>query len=244
MKKILKKWTALLCAAVCGVGCMATLTACNKDKLDREVTVYMPDGAPALAMAGLMAQDTEDNGISYFVTKADGIASKVTYKDETQNADFCVMLLKRLKENGVHTAVDTCGYVGKDALDKVIPYTDIFLYDIKAFDGTVHEKCTGQDNNVILENLRYLDEKGCKIEIRIPYVPNWNAGEVENIATILSKMQNITKIRVLPYHNFAGPKFDALGIKNTLPAVLPNEEEMQSVRESIKQIIGEKLIID
>ena len=93
MKKILKKWTALLCAAVCGVGCMATLTACNKDKLDREVTVYMPDGAPALAMAGLMAQDTEDNGISYFVTKADGIASKVTYKDETQNADFCVMPL-------------------------------------------------------------------------------------------------------------------------------------------------------
>ena len=93
MRKVLKKWTALLCAAVCGVGCMAGLTACNKDTMDREVTVYMPDGAPALAMAGLMAQDTEDNGITYFVTKADGIASKVTYKDETQNADFCVMPL-------------------------------------------------------------------------------------------------------------------------------------------------------
>ena len=93
MKSVLKKWTALLCAAVCGVGCMASLTACNKDEMDREVTVYMPDGAPALAMAGLMAQDTEEDGIRYFVTKADGIASKVTYKDEAQNADFCVMPL-------------------------------------------------------------------------------------------------------------------------------------------------------
>ena len=93
MKKVLRKWTALLCAAVCGVGCMAGLTACNKDKMDREVTVYMPDGAPALALAGMMFEDKEDDGISYYVTKADKIASKVTYKDEAENADFCVMPL-------------------------------------------------------------------------------------------------------------------------------------------------------
>ncbi len=93
MKKVLKKWTALLCAAVCGVGCMASLTACNKDEIDREVTVYMPDGAPALAMAGMMFEDKEDDGISYYVTKADAIASKVTFQDETKNADFCVMPL-------------------------------------------------------------------------------------------------------------------------------------------------------
>ena len=109
MKKGLKKWTALLCAALCGVGCMAGLTACNKETsgesasgsgeisettgLDREVTVYMPDGAPALAMAGMMFEDKEEDGVSYYVTKADAIASKVTYKDETKNADFCVMPL-------------------------------------------------------------------------------------------------------------------------------------------------------
>lgn len=158
--------------------------------------------------------------------------------------DFCAQLLKRLKENGVHTAVDTCGYVGKESLDKVIPYTDIFLYDIKAFDGKVHKACTGQDNKKILENLSYLDEKGCKIEIRIPYVPEWNAGEIENVAKLLSNMRNITKIRVLPYHNYAGAKYDALDIKNTLPTVLPNEDEMNSARETVRKMVGNHLIIE
>ena len=53
MKKVLKKWMALLCAAVCGVGCAVGFSACGEDTIDKEVTVYMPDGAPALALAGL-----------------------------------------------------------------------------------------------------------------------------------------------------------------------------------------------
>ena len=93
MKKVLKKSVALLCAMVCSMGCVVGLSACEKDRLDKEVTVYMPDGAPALAMAGLMYKDSEEDGVSYFVTKADAIASKVTYKEETENADFCVMPL-------------------------------------------------------------------------------------------------------------------------------------------------------
>jgi pyruvate formate lyase activating enzyme len=146
-------------------------------------------------------------------------------------ADFCAELLKKLKENGVQTAVDTCGFVSKETLDKVIPYTDVFLYDLKAYDENVHTKCTGQGNQKIIENLLYLDEKGCKIEIRIPYVPEWNSEEIEQIASFLAQMKNITKIRVLPYHNYAGSKYEALGIENTLPAILPNEED---VKKAIK----------
>jgi NitT/TauT family transport system substrate-binding protein len=93
MRKLLKKSVALVCAIMCTMGYAASLTACKKDTIDKEVTVYMPDGAPALAMAGLMANDTEDDGISYYVTKADAIASKVTFKEEDKNADFCVMPL-------------------------------------------------------------------------------------------------------------------------------------------------------
>ena len=75
-------------------------------------------------------------------------------------ADFCAELLRRLKAEGIHTAVDTCGYVSREALDKVIPYTDVFLYDIKAADESVHIKCTGVSNRRIIENLRYLDSLG------------------------------------------------------------------------------------
>ena len=148
-----------------------------------------------------------------------------------------LLLLKALKENGVHTAVDTCGFVPKTALDKVIPYTDIFLYDIKAYDENVHRKCTGQSNKQIIENLQYLDKKGCKVEIRIPYVPQFNDGEIEKIGEILNGLNNLTKVRVLPYHSYAGSKYEALEIENMLPAILPNEEETTKARERIKKVI-------
>ena len=153
-------------------------------------------------------------------------------------ADFCAELLKRLKENDIHTAVDTCGFVSKNALDKVIPHTDVFLYDVKAYDEDVHIKCTGVANRQILENLRYLDSLGKDVEIRIPYVPDYNADQIEKIARFLAPLNNITKIRVLPYHNYAESKYAALNIQNTLPKRLPTDEEIQKVAETIKRITG------
>lgn len=146
------------------------------------------------------------------------------------HAHFCAELLKQLKENSIHTAVDTCGFVSKAALDAVIPYTDVFLYDIKAIEPHVHEACTGQRNEVILENLRYLDSLGKAIEIRIPYVPEHNSGQMEKIAAFLAKFSHITKVKVLPYHNYAGSKYDSLGMENTLPPDLPTEEEVAAAQ--------------
>ena len=151
-------------------------------------------------------------------------------------ADFCAELLKKLKENGIHTAVDTCGFVSKEALNKVIQYTDVFLYDLKAYDEDVHIKCTGQSNKIILENLLYLDSVGKNIEIRIPYVPEYNSDQIEKIAILLSELKHITKIRVLPYHNYAGSKYAALNIPNTLPSRLPTDAEIKSAAETIKSI--------
>ena len=151
-------------------------------------------------------------------------------------ADFCAELLKELKKEGIHTAVDTCGFVSKESLDKVIPYTDVFLYDIKAYDEDVHIRCTGQSNKIILENLLYLDSLGKNIEIRIPYVPEYNSDQIEKIAILLSELKHITKIRVLPYHNYAGSKYKALNIENTLPKRLPTDEEIKIAVETIKSI--------
>ncbi len=152
------------------------------------------------------------------------------------HADFCAELLEKLKAQGVNTAVDTCGLVSKETLDKVIPYTDVFLYDIKAIDEDVHVKCTGCPNKIILENIKYLDERGCKIEVRYPYVPGYNDGEIEKIAEFLSGLKNITKIRVLAYHNYAGSKYDALDMENTLPTRVPTDEEMKKARELVENI--------
>lgn len=141
-------------------------------------------------------------------------------------ADFCAALLRKLKAEGINTAIDTCGFVSREAIDKVMPYADVFLYDIKAVDEDVHIRCTCQSNKIILENLKYVDDCGKNTEIRIPYVPEYNDDQIEKIACFLSGLKHVKAVKVLPYHNYAGSKYRALGIENTLPAVLPTESEI------------------
>ena len=144
--------------------------------------------------------------------------------------DFCVELLRQLKDNGIHTAVDTCGFIPRSHLDKIMPFTDLFLYDIKAIDEDVHIRCTGQSNSLILANFQYLKAQGKAIEVRYPYVPDWNDGQAEKIAEFIGE----TPITVLPYHNFAGSKYDALGLPNTLPSRLPDPQEIKKIQDIMK----------
>ena len=149
--------------------------------------------------------------------------------------DYCAELLKILKENGINTAVDTCGYVERNAIDKVLPYTDVFLYDIKAIDETVHKKCCGVSNKLILENIKYIDKKAKNIEVRIPYVPTMNDNEIEKIALFLKDLKNIIRVRVLKYHNLAIDKYGALGLNYPLKNIpLPASEQINQAIEVLK----------
>ena len=118
----------------------------------------------------------------------------------------------------------------------MIPYTDVFLYDIKAYSEDVHIRCTGVSNKRILDNLKYLDSIGMNIEIRIPLVPEYNEFEIDGIAKFLSELKNITKVRVLPYHSYASSKYEALNMKNTLPKKLPTDIEMDQAKSLIRSI--------
>ena len=157
------------------------------------------------------------------------------------HADFCAELFKLLKDAGVNTAIDTCGLVDKSAIDKLLPYTDTFLYDVKAVDTAIHERCTGKPNARIIENLKYIDGCGARIEVRVPYVPEYNDGEMEKIAELLSGIKNLVGVRVLPYHNYAGSKYASLGMENTLPSRVPTDEEMTAAKEIFKSF-GIKVI--
>ena len=143
-------------------------------------------------------------------------------------ATFCQQLLEMLKQEQIATAVDTCGFVQRSAIDRVLPYTDIFLYDLKAMDEEVHIRCTGQSNRLILENLKYIDSQGKSIEIRVPFVPNFNHDQMEKIADFVATLQHVTAVKILPYHNYAGSKYRALGMENTLPDTLPTPEQLQA----------------
>ncbi len=129
--------------------------------------------------------------------------------------DFLSEILKKCKENGINTAVDTAGNVPWDYFEKILPYTDLFLYDIKAYDNALHIAGTGVSNKKILENLVKLAPKS-DIIIRIPIIGGYNdnAEEMKQIAEYLKPL-HISKAELLPYHGMAKNKYEALNMKFT-----------------------------
>lgn len=141
--------------------------------------------------------------------------------------EFVIALAKYLSQEGISVDIDTCGFVHRDVLERIAPYTDTFLYDIKAIDPVVHKACTGQENGLILDNLRWLCENGWKVEIRYPYVPGWNDGQCDAIGAFLKGLPGITKVKVLGYHGYAGGKYTALDMPSTLPDVTVTAEDVE-----------------
>lgn len=149
-------------------------------------------------------------------------------------ADFCRELLTALHGAGVNTAVDTCLAVPEANLRKVIGLTDTFLVDVKAIDSDLHRSLCGLPNERILENLRLLDALHQRVEIRIPFVPGQNAGEMEKIADFLATLTCVVGVRVLPYHNLSGTKYESLDLRYPLAAVdtpIPTAAETEAARD-------------
>ena len=124
-------------------------------------------------------------------------------------------------------------------MNKVIPFTDTFLYDLKAFDEHVHIRCTGQSNKTILDNLRYLDSLGKSTEIRIPLVPDYNDSQIDKLYGFVKELRNVKKVRVLPYHNYATSKFKALGMEALMPTRLPDNDDVKRAQSLFDQIMVE-----
>lgn len=131
--------------------------------------------------------------------------------------EFALEFLKQLKAHKLHTALDSCCFVPRETLEATLPLTDLFLVDFKHADPKTHQRLTGQSNERICENLKFLSENGAKIEIRIPFVPGCNDSDENMAATgkFLGPL-NITCVRLLPYHAHARSKYAALGLPDTM----------------------------
>lgn len=147
-------------------------------------------------------------------------------------SEFCIALAKKLKQENISVYIDTCGFVSKKTLEQILPYTDKFLFDVKAFSKEVHKKCTGEENGLILQNLQFLSNSKANIEVRIPLVKGFNDGEIEDIAKFLSKL-NVQRVKVLKYHSLARSRYQALDMKDTMPWT---ETTLADVENAVKTL--------
>ena len=152
--------------------------------------------------------------------------------------EFTLAFLRALKDAGIHTALDTCALTGREILRQMLPVTDLFLVDFKHPDPAAHRKLTGQPNEQILENLRFLSGRRANIEIRIPLVPGCNDSEhdLEASGRFLSSLNNVQCVKLLPYHSLARSKYAALGMVDTMPRIeSPSDAALHRAAEILKQ---------
>ena len=149
--------------------------------------------------------------------------------------EFLLELLKACKLVGLHTAVDTSGFAAPSLLRKIVPFTDLFLYDLKIMDSERHRFYTGIPNKIILENLRELSSMNCKIRIRIPVIHEINDDQ-ENTNETIGFLKNLVNpvegIDLLPFHNTANGKYKRFEINYTMNE---NKRPDNSVMNKLKQ---------
>ena len=145
---------------------------------------------------------------------------------------YLLELLQKCQALNLHTAVDTAGSVPFESLAAVQPYTNLFLYDIKAFDPALHRRLTGVDNTRILQNLRQLGQLGARLWVRLPFVPGLNndRSEINAIAALLKAIPTVEKVELLPYHAYGESKYEYLGLTRKTPQLTaPTREEVLRV---------------
>ena len=127
--------------------------------------------------------------------------------------DFAEEFLRACKEAGLDTALDTTGYAPQSAVDRVAPYVDLYLYDLKHMNSARHKQACGTPNEPILANARHIAELGGKLQIRIPLIPLFNDSE-ENMratATFCRELRDAVKtVQLLPYHTLGISKYERL----------------------------------
>ncbi|MHA1301217.1 MAG: glycyl-radical enzyme activating protein [Candidatus Helarchaeota archaeon] len=159
----------------------------------------------------------------YYIKSNGGITA--SGGEAALQTEFLVEFFKRLKEEGIHIALDTCGAIPREKFKALIPFVDLYLYDIKEIDPQKHKDFTGMDNKLILENLKWLVgvinnihnvNTNIQIWIRTPIIPDYTATE-ENIRGIgnfiVNELKNqIDRWDLLAFNNLSLSKYKQLDI--------------------------------
>ncbi|NLO47316.1 MAG: glycyl-radical enzyme activating protein [Clostridiales bacterium] len=160
--------------------------------------------------------------------------------------EFTRALLKRCKENGIHTAVDTSGAVPFSVIESILLYTDLFLYDLKCMDSDLHKKAIGIPNELILENAKKIAANAGRLQIRIPIIPRFNDSEesFDRFGAFIREIKDsVDVVQLLPYHNMGTVKWERLQ-RNApvLEAVVPSDALVRE-RKARLESYGLKVMI-
>ncbi len=180
---------------------------------------------------------------AFYETSAGGIT--LSGGEPFAQYEFALELLRLAKASGLHTAVETCGYVATERLVEAAEYVDLFLYDVKETDSELHERFTGVDNSLILANLRRLDSLGARVILRAPIIPGRNARDehYRALASLANELSCVEAIELEPYHSFGESKHTRLGREYLLAGASLDDSELSRILELMRDLTAKKSTI-
>jgi pyruvate formate lyase activating enzyme len=162
----------------------------------------------------------------HFISVAGGGVT-ITGGEPLLQPAFTGEVLRRSHEMGLHTALDTSGFLGDRADDALLENTDLVLLDIKSWDPATYHRLTGAEIEPTLRFARRLDRLGRKVWVRFVLVPGVTDAEdnVEGIASFVAGLSNVDHVDVLPFHRLGSTKYQELGLRFPLADVEPPDAE-------------------
>ena len=237
------------------IGCEACLAACPEAAIARSGQVvstdqrlctscgtcipYCPTDAREwigreASVAEVMAEIERD--VSFYDESGGGVT--FSGGEPLMQPAFLLALLQACRQQEIHTALDTSGFAAWETLERVRPYVDLFLYDVKLIDEERHRQATGVSNTRILNNLRALSEHGHRIILRVPLVPGVNADEVNMLALadLAASLPGVERVDLLPYHHAAAGKYERLQKPYSFPDTLtPSDETVNALADRLRE---------
>lgn len=152
--------------------------------------------------------------------------------------EFTRGLLQAARQNGLHTCIETSGCAPLTQYREILPWVDLFLFDVKETDPDRHRQYTGVSNKILYETLAVLDHEGARIILRCPIIPGLNdrPDHFKGIAALAESLTNVQEIHVLPYHALGESKNRRLGKEPPLAGIaMPESSQTQTWVEQIQK---------
>jgi pyruvate formate lyase activating enzyme len=182
--------------------------------------------AEALKLIGKQATTSEvleaiQRDAPFYETSGGGVT--LSGGEPLAQPKFTLRLLQACKQAGLHTAIETCGSVAWEKLAALLPYVDLFIYDLKVLDAQKHMTLCGADNALILRNAQRLSAAGAQILFRTPLVPGLNdePTDLAQLGAFIKSLPQAHPLELMAYHRIGSGKYEALGYSYGLPNVQP-----------------------
>ncbi len=154
--------------------------------------------------------------------------------------EFAAALLQAAKESGINTAMESMACAPYETIEKLLPWLDCYLMDIKHMDSAKHKAFTGKSNELMLINARKVAESGrTELVIRVPVIPTFNdtPEEIAAIARFADSLPGVKRIHLLPYHRLGMDKYEGLGRAYQMPDILPpTNEHMERLKREVERV--------